>query len=125
MTNSDVGYGVGFEMLRAASVVYGWPDFKGSEYVKRSVDAQQQALFVGEYPFNTDWRVEVAEVSQADGIAVVFPNGDVYPLTGVAGKSADHLYVHEDTGVEVRFSLVEGKAQLELYNQTALKKDAK
>lgn len=124
MTNSDTGYSIGLEMLRAASFVYNWPDFKGKALQKRQVDRQQQAVFLGEYPF-TDWQAEIIQVVEADGIAVKFPNGDIYPLTAVQGDNTDsnqHSYVHEDTGVEVRFSLTAGQPSINLYQQTASKK---
>ena len=125
MTNSDVGYSIGFEMLRAASFVYNWPDFKGKFYTKRKVSPEDQAVFIGEYPFDAGWQVDIISVAEADGLAVKFPNGDLYPLTAVQGDNADlkqQSYVHEDTGVEVRFSQVAGQPTIHLYQQTASKK---
>ncbi|MBZ9610449.1 serine hydrolase domain-containing protein [Rheinheimera maricola] len=124
MTNSDAGYGIGLEMLRAASFVYNWPDFKGKALQKRQVDRQQQTVFLGEYPF-ADWQAEIIQVVEADGIAVKFPNGDIYPLTAVQGEHADvnqQRYVHEDTGVEVSFGVTGGQPTINLYQQTATKK---
>lgn len=119
MTNSDAGYSVGFEMMRAASNVYNWPDFKGKSFDKRKVNLKEQLMFTGEYPFDSGWQADIIQVAQADGIAVKFPNGDIYPLTAVQGE---HAYVHEDTGVEVSFSLVAGQPKILLYNQAADKK---
>ncbi|MDP4536327.1 serine hydrolase domain-containing protein [Alkalimonas collagenimarina] len=119
MTNSDAGFSIGLEMLRAASFVYNWPDFKGKPFERRTVNRQDQTVFLGKYPFVAGWQADVIQLDQADGIAVKFPNGDVYPLTAVQG---DHAYVHEDTGVEVSFSLSAGKPKILLYNQTAYKK---
>lgn len=118
MTNSDAGYSVGFEMLRAASFVYNWPNFKGKSFDKRKVNPEEQAVFIGEYPFDAGWQADIIQVAQADGIAVKFPNGDIYPLTAVQGENA---YVHEDTGVEVSFSVVAGQPKINLYHQTAAK----
>lgn len=125
MTNSDAGYSIGFEMLRAASFVYNWPDFKGKSFTKRKVNLEEQALLLGEYPFAAGWQAEIIAVAEADGIAVAFPNGDIYPLTAVQGDNSElnqHSYVHEDTGVEVRFSLAAGQPSINLYQQTASKK---
>ncbi len=119
MTNSDAGYSVGMEMLRAAAAAYHWPDFKGKSYHRRKVDPKQQALLTGDYPFASGWQVQVMPVTQADGIAVKFPNGDIYPLSAVQGE---HAYVHEDSGVEIRFDLKNGQTTLHLYQQTASKK---
>jgi CubicO group peptidase (beta-lactamase class C family) len=119
MTNSDAGYSVGFEMMRAASFVYNWPNFKGKSFNKRKVNPEDQAVFIGEYPFAAGWQVDIIPVAEADGIAVKFPNGDIYPLTAVQGENT---YVHEDTGVEASFSLVAGQPEILLYNQTAYKK---
>ena len=124
MTNSDAGYSIGLEMLRAASFVYNWPDFKGKALQKRQVDRQQQAVFLGEYPFDAGWQASIIPVAQADGIAVKFPNGDIYPLTAVQGEHADvnqQRYVHEDTGVEVSFNVTAGQPTINLYQQTAVK----
>ena len=125
MTNSDAGYSIGFEMLRAASFVYNWPDFKGKSYTKRKVNPEDQAVFIGEYPFATGWQADIISVADADGIAVKFPNGDLYPLTAVQGDNTDlnqHSYVHEDTGVEVSFSLNASQPTIHLYQQTATQK---
>ena len=119
MTNSDAGYSIGLEMLRAASFVYNWPDYKGKSLERRQVNRQQQAVLIGEYAFEAGWQANIIPVAQADGIAVKFPNGDIYPLTAVAGE---HAYVHEDTGVDVSFSLVAGQPTILLYQQTAAKK---
>ena len=119
MTNSDAGYSVGMEMLRSAAATYHWPHFKGKSYQRRKVDPEQQALLIGDYPFETGWQVQVMQVTQADGIAVKFPNGDIYPLSAV---EAEHAYVHEDSGVEVRFGLNNGHPTIHLYQQTASKK---
>ena len=59
------------------------------------------------------------DVQLADGIAITFPNGDVYPLTAVADKSQ---YVHQDSGLEVSFTETDGQLSVFLYNQTAVKK---
>lgn len=121
MTNSDAGYSVGLEMMRAASFVYHWPDFKGKYFERRLVNQKEQALFIGVYPFDAGWQAEIIPVAQASGIAVKFPNGDIYPLTAVQG---DHTYVHEDTGVEVSFNLSTGQPGILLYNQRAYKKQS-
>lgn len=119
MTNSDAGYSIGLEMLRAASSVYNWPNFKGKSFERRKVSLQQQTLFLGKYPFDAGWQAEIIQVLEASGIAVKFPNGDIYPLTAVQG---DNTYVHADTGVEVSFSVDAEQPQILLYNQTAYKK---
>ena len=125
MTNSDAGYSIGHEMLRAASFFYNWPDFKGKSFERRKVEQQAQAVFIGEYPFDAGWQASIIPVAEADGIAVKFPNGDIYPLTAVQSEHADvnqQHYVHEDTGVEVSFSLAAGQPKILLYQQTAVKK---
>ena len=125
MTNSDAGYSIGLEMLRAASFVYNWPDFKGKYFERRKVEQQVQAVFIGEYPFDAGWQASIIPVAEAAGIAVKFPNGDIYPLTAVQGEHADvnqQHYVHEDTGVEVSFSLNASQPTIHLYQQTATQK---
>lgn len=119
MTNSNMGFGVGLEMMRAASAVYNWPDYKVKTFKTRAVDPAVQKGFLGEYVFDAGWQVEIIEVAQADGIAVKFPNGDIYPLNGIKGA---HAYIHQETGVKVRFEWVDNNPQIHLYNQTAQKK---
>ncbi|MDF3126127.1 serine hydrolase domain-containing protein [Rheinheimera sp. 1928-s] len=119
MTNSDAGYSVGLEMIRAASFVYNWPGFKPKAVDKRKVNLKEQTLFVGEYHFDSGWQADIVQTAQADGIAVKFPNGDIYPLTAVQGENT---YLHEDTGVGVSFSITAGQPKILLYNQTAYKK---
>lgn len=114
MANSDVGYSVGLEMLRAASFVYDWPGFKTRSLERGEVDAKKQQSFINAYQFEAGWKIDVVESLEADGIAVVFPNGDVYPLTAIRGENT---YVHADTGVEVSFSTESDKPQIFIYNQ--------
>lgn len=119
LTNSDAGFSVGFDMIRAASAVYNWPDYKAKAYRKRKVDLIQQRRLLGDYEFENGVQVSLIKSQQADGIAVTFPNGDIYPLSGVDDK---HQYVHQDSGLEVSFTDADGQLSVFLYNQTALKK---
>ena len=119
LTNSDAGFSVGFDMIRAASAVYNWPDYKAKAYRKRKVDVSKQSRLLGDYVFENGVQVSLIESLQADGIAVLFPNGDIYPLSAVEDK---HQFVHQDSGLEVSFTETDGQLSVFLYNQTALKK---
>lgn len=119
MANSDLGYSVGLEMLRAASSIYDWPGFKTRILERRKVDTRTQESFINAYQFEAGWKIDVVASAEADGIAVVFPNGDVYPLTAIKGENA---YVHADTGVEVSFNLQSGNPEIYVYNQVGTAK---
>lgn len=119
MVNSDLGYSVGLEMLRSASSIYDWPGFKTRVLERREVDAKTQHPFLNTYQFEAGWEVEVIPSAEADGIAVVFPNGDVYPLTAIKGENA---YVHADTGVEVGFNLQSRNPEIFIYYQVGTAK---
>ncbi len=119
LTNSDAGFSVGFEMIRAVSYVYDWPDYKAKTYRRRMVDPIKQHRLEGDYEFENGLQVSLLKSKLADGIAIKFPNGDIYPLSAVEGK---HQYVHQDSGLEVSFTDIDGQLSVFLYNQTALKK---
>jgi len=119
LTNSDAGFSVGFDLIRAASAVYNWPDYKAKTYKRRQVDMAKQRLLLGDYVFDNGLQVSLRNSELADGIAVQFPNGDIYPLSAVEDK---HQYVHQDSGLEVSFAETDGQLSVLLYNQTALKK---
>lgn len=119
LANSDAGFSVGFDMIRAAAAVYNWPDYKAKTYNKRKVDESLQSRLFGDYVFENGLQVSLIKSQLADGIAITFPNGDVYPLTAVADKSQ---YVHQDSGLEVSFTETDGQLSVFLYNQTAVKK---
>ena len=114
MANSDAGYGVGMEMLRSVSRIYDWPNFKSREVNRRVINKQSQTQLIGVYHFESGWQAKIVSSGQASGIAIEFPNGDLYPLSAIEGE---HSYVHQDTGVEARFSKANGERQLHLYNQ--------
>ena len=119
LTNSDAGFSVGFDMIRAASSVYNWPDYKAKAYRKRKVDRIQQRRLLGDYEFENGLQVSLLNSEMADGIAITFPNGDIYPLSAVNDQ---HQYVHQDSGLEVSFTDTDGQLSVQLYNQTAFKK---
>ena len=119
MSNSDNGFALGMEVLRSVSAVYDWPDYKTQEFRRATSDKKQQAKFIGQYEFSVGWQAEIIQVQEASGIAVQFPNGDVYPLEAIEG--ADQ-YIHAETGVEVSFAMPQGQVELNLYNQTGIQK---
>lgn len=115
MTNSDAGYGVGVEMIRAISSVYGWPHYKGKQYTKLSVESEKEKPLIGTYSFETGWTVEVVSLPNSADIALKFANGDIYPLIAV---DKPYHYVYEDLGVEVSFNVKDTNIEIALYNQT-------
>ena len=79
----------------------------------------KQSRLLGDYEFENGLQVSLLNSELADGIAIKFPNGDIYPLSAVEDK---HQYVHQDSGLEVSFIDTDGQLSVFLYNQTALKK---
>ncbi|WP_100643565.1 serine hydrolase domain-containing protein [Alteromonas facilis] len=118
MTNSDAGFSVGLEMLRAASDVHHWPDYKITSYQRRTPNPKEQARFIGTYQFEAGLSVKVIATTKADGMAIVFPNGDVYPLLAIKGN---HAYLHTDSGLEVNFDTSSDTPVISLYNQSGRK----
>jgi len=114
MANSDAGFSVGMEILRAVSAIYDWPHYKTQTLTRAPVNAAEQSALLGQYKFDSGWQANIIESDKASGIAVKFPNGDVYPLSAITGSNA---YVHAETGVEVAFTNTKGDVQLHLYNQ--------
>ncbi len=99
MTNSDQGMEVGREMLRAASWIYDWPDYKSK--MQRRVILERSALapLGGTYDFGGGVRVVIALQDSGDQISITFPNGDTYGLVATGPLS----FVDPETGVTVDF----------------------
>jgi len=99
MTNSDQGMEVGREMLRAASSVYDWPDYRST--MQRRVILERAALapLGGTYDFGGGVQVVIAPQDSGDQISITFPNGDTYGLVATGPLS----FVDPETGVTVDF----------------------
>ena len=118
MANSDSGAALGDEILRAASAVHDWPDYKPRIATRHVVDSAKLEGLVGGYRFDARGRPAILEVlfeSPEADFAIKFPNGDVYPLTPVGPRN----FVHVDTGVTVDFEGADGQETLIVYGTRA------
>lgn len=111
MANSDRGMEIGFEMLRAASAVYRWPDFKPQVMKREPLDRAALTAFTGTYEFGRGLRIVVTLPDSTEQIDVTFPNGDRYVLVAV-GPSA---FVHPETGVTLDFAGPDSARTVTLY----------
>lgn len=72
MTNSDNGFLLTEEIMRAISAVYGWPDFKPQEKTLFRLDPSIYQQYVGRYEISPDYQLDV---SFEDYYLVVKPTG--------------------------------------------------
>lgn len=120
LTNSDNGSLLTGDLLRAWSLQNNLPHFKVKSVAKTQLSQTQLKEFAGKYAFTKQgWQVEVRYDARAKGIAIIFPNGDVYPL--VATRKETNHFIHMDTGVETVFVKKEGQLAIKLYGQLGSK----
>jgi CubicO group peptidase (beta-lactamase class C family) len=72
MTNSDNGFLLTDEVLRALAAVYFWPDFKPQEKTLYRLDPSIYAQYVGRYEITPDY---VLDISYEDYYLVIRPTG--------------------------------------------------
>jgi CubicO group peptidase (beta-lactamase class C family) len=86
MTNSDNGYQIGDEVLRAVSKEYGWPDFKPKERELAKIDPGLLSRYAGTYK-----RADIGNQ------IVTVENGRVYLQTSPLGPQPEELFPQSDT----------------------------
>ena len=115
LTNSDNGQALGDEILRAASTVYAWPDFRPRVLERHVVSPDSLARLAGTYHIERGGGrrtvIEILFDAQDAELAIRFPNGDVYSLESVGPSN----FIHPDTGVTVDFDGAEGQEALTVY----------
>ncbi len=72
MTNSDNGFLLTDEILRAVSAVYEWPDYKPQEKTLYRLDPSVYAQYVGRYEISPDY---ILEIAHEDYYLVIRPSG--------------------------------------------------
>jgi CubicO group peptidase (beta-lactamase class C family) len=72
MTNSDNGFLLTDELLRALTAVYLWPDFKPQEKTLYRLDPSIYAQYIGRYEITPDY---VLDISYEDYYLVIRPTG--------------------------------------------------
>ncbi len=114
LINSLDGSNLGQEFFAAVSREYRWPIFREDRFTRVAATASQLQALVGRYEFSEQgWKVDL--VYEHDALTIVFPNGDRYALTPIAGESLS--FVHQDTGVQARVISANNSVELELYGQ--------
>ena len=120
LTNSDTGMQLVEEILIAVSGVYDWPLFNQVEFTQKVMPESDLKRLAGDYKFEEqNWKVVVRYLEEEGQIALVFPNGDIYPLTPTE-KDTYH-FVYPENGVEARFTSETGKIAIQLYGQQGTK----
>lgn len=114
LTNSDNGSDLGLEFLAAVSRVYDWPMFRSTQVERTTQPVAVLKSLVGRYAFAEG--PVVAVVYEREALTLLFPNGDRYAMTPIAG--APREFIHADTGVRASFG-GEGKdTTMQLYGET-------
>ena len=114
LTNSDNGSDLGLEFLAAVSSVYDWPVFRTALVERTTLPPEVLKPLAGRYQFAEGPAISV--VYERDALTLLFPNGDRYAMTPIAGAPLG--FIHADTGVRASFD-GEGKdATIRLYGET-------
>lgn len=119
LINSDNGGALGNELLLSASQVYNWEHFKQTIAEREHVSPEVLKRLSGQYKWNDQIDLSVRYDENKNLISLIFPNGDAYGLTPVAGDELD--FIHPNTGVQVAFLRKDDLDSFILYGQTAVK----
>lgn len=117
MVNSDRGMALGRELLRAASAVQNWPDFRTERYERFTLPRDSLRPLEGRYQFGEDVAVEVVLPKEEERLTVTFPSGETYPLVPVGAES----FVHPETGVTVDFGWVDDRRAVTIYGDQGIR----
>ena len=117
MVNSDAGWNLLQEVLRAVSDRYAWPDYKPQVVEVYDADPGSLERFTGVYEFDAGNGLKITDEISLDPssgeFAITFPNGDRYVLTAVGPRD----FIHPETGVTVSFDRRPGSEDLIVYGQ--------
>ena len=119
LINSDNGGALGNELLLSASQVYNWEHFKQTIAEREHVSPEVLKGLSGQYKWNDQIDLSIRYDESKNLISLIFPNGDVYELTPIAGDELD--FIHANTGVQVAFLRKDDLNSFILYGQTAVK----
>ena len=119
LINSDNGGALGNELLLSASQVYNWEHFKQTIAEREHVSPEILKGLSGQYKWNDQIDLSIRYDESKNLISLIFPNGDVYELTPIAGDELD--FIHANTGVQVAFLRKDDFNSFVLYGQTAVK----
>ncbi|QBY04379.1 class A beta-lactamase-related serine hydrolase [Thalassotalea sp. HSM 43] len=119
LINSDNGGQLGNELLLSAAAVYDWHSFAQIEVQRKAVNRDLLASLAGDYKWNKQIDVAIRFDQPSEQIALIFPNGDEYMLTPIAGEQLD--FIHVNTGVTLSFLPADDYQSFQLYGQRAVK----
>lgn len=119
LTNSDNGGALGNELLLSASQVYNWQNFKQTTVHRTEVDSEILKELPGKYKWNNQIDLLITFDEKNNLISLFFPNGDEYKLTPIF--SDDLEFIHQNSGVKVKFPTKDSFRSFVLYEQTAVK----
>jgi CubicO group peptidase (beta-lactamase class C family) len=98
MTNGDQGAEITREIVRSIAGVYGWPDFRSTQFSPVTLDDEALRKIVGNYDMGRYGKFAVTE--NADGQLVILSPGDP-PQPLFARSSLDFIELSQ--GTELRF----------------------
>lgn len=117
MTNSEQGIAVGREMLRAASFVYDWPDYKPTMNRRVSLESAQLRSLEGTYDFGDGVQILITFQPSEEALSITFPNGDAYALVPTGPQN----FVDQETGVTVDFEGTDDLRRVIVYGDTGVR----
>jgi CubicO group peptidase (beta-lactamase class C family) len=117
MTNSDLGMDVGREMLRAASAVYDWPDYKPTSVRRVVLERTALTPLEGTYDFGDGIQIVIDLEESVNQLSITFPNGDRYALVPTGAQN----FVSPETGVTVDFDGADDQRQVIVYGDTGVR----
>lgn len=119
LINSDNGGMLGDELFLSAAQVYNWKIFKQTTVHRKHLDAQLLKELSGGYKWNNQIDLSIRFDETNNSISLFFPNGDEYKLTPIVGDELE--FIHQKSGIKVKFSKKDGVQSLYLYGELAVK----
>lgn len=119
LINSDNGGGLGDELFLSASQIYNWKNFKQTTVYRKHLDPQILRELSGGYKWNNQIDLSIRFNESNNCLSLFFPNGDEYKLTPIVGDDSE--FIHQKSGIRVKFLKKDGVQALYLYGQLAVK----
>lgn len=121
LINSENGWALGRDLLLSTAQIYQWKNFTRTYVYRKKVDSETLSGLAGNYKWNNRDDFSVRFHESNNFVSLLFPGGDEYKLTPIAGGELE--FIHQNSGDKVTFLKKDGGQAFSLYGGIAVKKD--